>query len=107
MIRTTTAKGTVVVGMLALLGALLKCVIPFAHAEDSHVKGTMIVPPIEERAATDREAIAVVPRAAEDTLKACMARIPKVASVGQHMLAEQSCMGEEKTRKAMRSAPKF
>jgi hypothetical protein len=107
MIRTTTTKETAVVGMLVLLAALLKCVIPFARAEDSHVIGTMILPPIEERAATDGEAIAVAPGASEDTLKACIARIPKVASVGQHMLAEQSCVGEEKTRKAMRSAPKF
>lgn len=107
MIRTTTTKGTVVVGMLVLLAALLKCAIPFAQAEDSHVKGTMIVPRIEELAVTNREAIVMAPGAAEDTLKACMARIPKLASVGQHMLAEQSCVGEEKTRKAMRSAPKF
>ena len=45
--------------------------------------------------------------AAEDTLKACMARIPDVASAGQRMLAEQSCVGEQETRKAIRSAPKF
>lgn len=45
--------------------------------------------------------------AAEDTLKACLARIPKVASVGQRMLAEQTCAGEEETRKAIRVAPKF
>ncbi|MBH0206699.1 MAG: hypothetical protein HP498_12970 [Nitrospira sp.] len=45
--------------------------------------------------------------AAEDTLKACMARIPGVASAGQRMLAEQTCAGEEETRKAIRSAPKF
>ncbi|HEX5646296.1 MAG TPA: hypothetical protein VFX56_04950 [Nitrospira sp.] len=45
--------------------------------------------------------------AAEDTLNACMARIPEVASAGQRMLAEQSCAGEEETRKAIRSAPKF
>ncbi|MDH4083696.1 MAG: hypothetical protein OEV99_10075 [Nitrospira sp.] len=45
--------------------------------------------------------------AAEDTLKTCMARIPRVASAGQRMLAEQSCKGEEDTRKAIQSAPKF
>ena len=33
--------------------------------------------------------------AAEDTLNACMARIPKDASVGQRMIAEQGCMRDE------------
>lgn len=50
---------------------------------------------------------AIASGAAEDTLKACMARIPDVASAGQRMLSEQSCVGEEETRKAIRSAPKF
>ena len=45
--------------------------------------------------------------AAEDTLKACMARIPELASVGQRMLAEQSCASEEESRKEIRSAPQF
>lgn len=45
--------------------------------------------------------------AAEDTLKACMARIPELAGAGQRMLAEQSCAGKEAARKAVRSAPKF
>lgn len=49
----------------------------------------------------------MAPEAAEDTLNACMARIPELATVGQHMLAEQSCASEEGTRKAIRSAPKF
>lgn len=45
--------------------------------------------------------------AAEDTFKACVARIPAFASAGQRMLAEQSCAGEEEVRKTMRAAPKF
>lgn len=45
--------------------------------------------------------------AAEDTLKACMARIPELASVGQSMLAERSCAREEERRKAIRLVPKF
>ena len=45
--------------------------------------------------------------AVEDTLKACMARIPAFASAGQRMLAEQSCAGDEKTRSTSRSAPRF
>ena len=45
--------------------------------------------------------------AAEDTLKACITRIPVFASAGQRMLAEQSCAGEEEVRKTLRSALKF
>jgi hypothetical protein len=36
--------------------------------------------------------------AAEDTLKACMSRIPKDASIGQRMIAEQGCMRDESDR---------
>jgi hypothetical protein len=93
--------------MIALLTALSKCAIPSAQAADSRVEGTMIVRPIEELAVPKGEGAVMAPRAAEDTLTACMARIPELASVGQHMLAEQSCAGEEETRKAIRSAPKF
>lgn len=43
----------------------------------------------------------------EDTLKACLARIPKDGSAGQRMLAEQSCEQDEGTRKVGQDAPKF
>jgi hypothetical protein len=36
--------------------------------------------------------------AVEDTLKVCMARIPKEASIGQRMTAEQSCGRDERDR---------
>lgn len=36
--------------------------------------------------------------AAEDTLDACMARIPKDASIGQRMIAEQGCVRDETDR---------
>lgn len=45
--------------------------------------------------------------AAEDTLKACLARIPDGATTGQRLLAEQSCKDEEATRKLAPLAPKF
>lgn len=107
MINTTTTKGATVVWMVVLLAALSKCAIPSAQAADSHVEAAMIFPPIEEPTAPIGTVAVMAPGAAEDTLKACMARIPESASVGQHMLAEQSCAGEEETRKAIRSAPKF
>jgi hypothetical protein len=35
----------------------------------------------------------------EDSLQACMARIPKDATAGQRMIAEQSCRRDEGDRK--------
>jgi hypothetical protein len=41
----------------------------------------------------------------EDTLQACMARIPKDASIGQRMIAEQSCGRDESDRKPVQAVP--
>lgn len=41
----------------------------------------------------------------EDTLKACMTRIPKDASFGQRLIAEQSCARDDNDRKPFQSAP--
>lgn len=43
--------------------------------------------------------------AVEDTLKACMARIPKDASIGQRMTAEQSCGQDERDRNPFLAIP--
>ncbi|MCC2641379.1 MAG: exported protein of unknown function [Nitrospira sp.] len=43
--------------------------------------------------------------AAEDSLQACMARIPKDASIGQRMIAEQSCGRDESERKPYEVIP--
>jgi hypothetical protein len=43
--------------------------------------------------------------AAEDTLRACMARIPKDASIGQLMIAEQGCWRDENNRNPVQSVP--
>jgi hypothetical protein len=43
--------------------------------------------------------------AVEDTVKACMARIPKDASIGQRMIAEQSCGRDERDRKPFLAVP--
>ena len=43
--------------------------------------------------------------AVEDTLKACMARIPKDASIGQRMIAEQGCGRDESDRKPFLAVP--
>ena len=41
--------------------------------------------------------------AVEDTIHACRARIPNDASIGQRMLAEQSCWRDENDRQPFRS----
>ena len=43
--------------------------------------------------------------AAEDTLRACRARIPKDASIGQLMIAEQGCWRDENDRKPVEAVP--
>lgn len=40
-----------------------------------------------------------------DTLQACIARIPRDASAGLRMIAEQSCERDEANRKAILSVP--
>lgn len=98
-IPTITKSGVVVltVGLFAALS--IRSTQP-VQAADLLVERTMGFAPMAELGVMASGAV-------EDTLKACMARIPALASAGQRMLAEQSCAGEEETRKASRSAPKF
>jgi hypothetical protein len=96
----TITRPIAVVSTVALLAVLSIWSTQPVQAEDPLVKGARDSVPIGERRV-------LASGAAEDTLKACMARIPEVASAGQRLLAEQSCAGEEETRKAIRSAPKF
>lgn len=71
-----------------------------AQAADGLLKGATLVAPASERNA-------VASGAVEDTLKACLGRIPSDASAGQRLLAEQSCAGQQETRQLEPSAPKF
>jgi hypothetical protein len=88
-------KRSILLSSVLLLASALS---PFsAHAEDGQVKGAMITVPVPQ----------VASGAVEDTLKACLSRIPEKASVGQRMLAERTCQGEEGTRKAIQNAPQF
>jgi hypothetical protein len=45
--------------------------------------------------------------AVEDTLKACLTRIPKDGSAGQRLLAEQNCQGDQRNREMILVAPQF
>jgi hypothetical protein len=67
--------------------------------------------------AQDREPATVAPESnamteediaagsAEDTMGACLARIPRDASIGQVMIAEQSCWRDENERKPVQAIP--
>jgi len=41
----------------------------------------------------------------EDSLKACLARIPNDATTGQRMIAEQGCRRDEADRKPIQAVP--
>jgi hypothetical protein len=43
--------------------------------------------------------------AVEDTLQACMTRIPKDASLGQRLIAERSCARDDNDRKPFQNTP--
>lgn len=47
----------------------------------------------------------VSPGAVEDTLRACLTRIPKNASIGQRMVAESSCERDEMERRPIETVP--
>lgn len=72
----------------------------FTHAEDTQLKGAMITAPTHKQSGVAQGAV-------EDTLEACLARIPDNASAGQRMLAERTCQGEESIRKTIRGGPQF
>jgi len=94
--------------LLSFVMSISSWTIPSSHAADPFVEGTadplvegtMVLAPAGE---LNIEASG----AAEDTLKACLARIPEDASAGQRLLAQQSCQGEEGTRRSVEVAPKF
>jgi hypothetical protein len=77
---------------------LLSTWSPFStFAAEGHVKAAVIPAPAPK----------IASGSVEDSLKACLARIPEKASVGQRMLAERTCQGEDGSRKTMNSAPQF
>lgn len=45
------------------------------------------------------KAPAIAAGASEDSLQACLARIPNGATTGQHLMAEQSCRRDDGDRK--------
>ena len=90
-------------GFVSALGLIASMSMPSTEAvqaADPLVEGAKVLAPQVELRIMASDA-------AEDTLKACVARIPENASFGQHLLTEQRCAGEEKTRNSSQLAPKF
>jgi hypothetical protein len=96
----TRTKRAAVGLMMVMFAAFPVWPVQSAQAADPLAKGAISHTPAGELSVLASGAVG-------DTLKTCMARIPKVASVGQRMLAKQTCAGEEETRKVIRSAPTF
>jgi hypothetical protein len=57
--------------------------------------------------AQPREFGHVAAGAVEDSLQACLARVPKDATAGQRMVAEQGCKLDHATRQAVQASPRF
>jgi hypothetical protein len=76
-------------GTFVLLSGILA---PSAQAADT--ASAMPAPP-----AATAPGNALAAGASEDSLQACLARIPKDATVGQQLIAEQSCRRDDGDRK--------
>lgn len=87
-------------GVLFLSVLLTASSVLAAQASDELLKGAMVFAPASELNVLAAGAV-------EDSLKACLGRIPLDASVGQRLLAEQSCAGEQETRKLAPDTQKF
>lgn len=101
MMKKTSKKYAAEVVMIMLLSVLALSSTQPAHATDP------LVGKVRDSTSPIAESGRIASGAVEDSLKACRARIPELASVGQRMLAEQSCASDEESRKAIRSAPQF
>ena len=86
--------------LVSLLTVIASWSMPFVNAAEPPVKETTPRAP-----AADLTAVAA--NSVDDTLKACLARIPEVATPGQRLLAEQNCQGEERVRQDMQVTPRF
>ena len=95
-------KSTIInrVFLMSLLMFTASWLIPLAHAAEQSTKETM------HRAPTvDLNTVAA--NSVQDTLKACLTRIPDDATIGQRLLAEQNCRGEERARQEAEVTPRF
>jgi hypothetical protein len=89
MRRQSSIHCAIVFGVLAFLPGILGSSASAASAPPNT--------PVQAAATTPANTVAA--GSTEDSLQACLARIPKDATVGQRMIAEQSCQRDEDERK--------
>lgn len=99
MSGSSFAKNTFLVASLTL-GAALAWGLPVPPAQAAEQ-----APRVSPVGASTEGLGLTAPGAVEDTLKACLARIPKDASAGQRLIAEQSCGRDEQDRLPIQAVP--
>lgn len=86
---------SIVIASLALIPWITA---PFAEAAGKAPK--LSAPPTQSEGRS-----IVASGSVEDSQQACLARIPKVATAGQRMVAEDSCKRDQESRQSLQSAP--
>ncbi len=89
MHRHSSIRQAILAGTLVLLSAILA-----SSAQAADKTSAVFTPP---DATIPGNAIAA--GASEDSLQACLARIPKDATTGQRLIADMSCLRDEGDRK--------
>ena len=84
-------------GLVATLSLMAWLPVLPTHAADQRLATSSSSAPAQE--------LNVASGAAEDTLKACLARIPQDSSAGQRMMAEQGCNRDEAMREFIDAVP--
>ena len=90
MHRHSSIRQAILAGTLVLLSAILA-----SSAQAADKTSAVFTPPD----ATIPPGNAIAAGASEDSLQACLARIPKDATTGQRLIAEMSCLRDEGDRK--------
>lgn len=93
--KTQLITRTILIALLAL--------IPWMAAPSVEAAGKA---PKASAPPTQSEGRSIVASGAvEDSTQACLARIPKVATSGQRMIAEDSCKRDQSSRQSIHDVP--
>lgn len=95
-------RSAVVMGVLALI-AWLPAAATQAEEQPTQIMAQSMSSPLSPASAQEMNEAAS--GAVEDTLTACLSRIPKDASAGQRMIAEESCARDKADRQSIDAVP--
>ncbi|OGW68448.1 MAG: hypothetical protein A3A88_11040 [Nitrospirae bacterium RIFCSPLOWO2_01_FULL_62_17] len=93
--KTQLITRTILIALLAL--------IPWIAASSAEAAGKTPKPSAPPTQSEGRSIVAS--GAVEDSQEACLARIPKDATSGQRMIAEQSCNRDQTSRQSIQDVP--